>query len=246
MNFMMKGIKIFLLLVLVSSQIFARQTFSKDTVETNDGPLIITFVGHASLIFEWKDEVIHIDPSSREANYYKLPKATKVFVTHHHGDHCDPASLKAISVDKTKTFMSAIAHEIWNQGMVLRPGQSVNIDGMSIETLPAYNLVHMRDDGTPYHVKGECNSYILSFGGLRIFIGGDTENTPEMKAMKDIDLAFLPMNLPYTMTPEMVADAAQAFKPRILYVYHYGKSNLDDIRALMKDTKEVDLRIYRL
>lgn len=242
----MKGLSILGLAILLANSGFSQASFSKDTLQTNDGPLIITFVGHASLIFEWKNEVIHIDPSSREANYYQLPKATKVFVTHHHGDHCDPASLKAITVDKTKTFISSIAHEKWNQGMVLRPDQTVTIDEITIETLPAYNLVHKRDNGQPYHVKGECNSYVLNFGGLRIFIGGDTENTPEMKALRDIDIAFLPMNLPYTMTPEMVADAAKTFKPKLLYVYHYGKSDLDAIRRLMADEKEVDLQIRRM
>lgn len=242
----MRGFLTILLVSALTSMGLAQTSFPKDTIQTKDGPLIITFVGHASLIFEWQNEIIHIDPSSREANYYKLPKATKIFVTHHHGDHCDPASLKAITEDKTKTFISAIAHEKWNQGMVLRPGQTVSVDKISIETLPAYNLVHMRDNGQPYHVKGECNSYILSFGGLRVFIGGDTENTPEMKAMTNIDIAFLPMNLPYTMTPEMVADAAKAFKPKMLYVYHYGKSDLEAIRSLMKDEKKVDLRIRRM
>ena len=242
----MRGILSILLVSSLTSLGVAQTSFPKDTIQTTDGPLIITFVGHASLIFEWKNEVMHIDPSSREANYYALPKATKIFVTHHHGDHCDPASLKAITEDKTKTFISAIAHEKWNQGMVLRPDQTVTVDGITIETLPAYNLVHMRDDGLPYHVKGECNSYVLNFGGLRIFIAGDTENTPEMKALKDIDIAFLPMNLPYTMTPEMVADGAKAFKPEILYVYHYGKSDLDAIRNLMADENKVDLRIRRM
>lgn len=243
---MMKGLRLLLIGMIVSLNGFAQANFPQDTIQTKDGPLVITFIGHASLMFQWNGEVIHIDPSSREANYYKLPKATKIFVTHHHGDHCDPASLKAISVEKTKTFMSSIAHEKWNQGMVLRPEQSLSIDGISIETLPAYNIVHMRDNGEPYHVKGQCNSYVLNFGGLRIFIGGDTENTPEMKALNNIDIAFLPMNLPYTMTPEMVADAAKAFKPKILYVYHYGKSDLEAIRNLMIDEQAVDLRIKRM
>jgi L-ascorbate metabolism protein UlaG (beta-lactamase superfamily) len=203
-------------------------------------------VGHASLVFEWNGETIHIDPSSREANYYKLPKATMIFVTHHHGDHCDPSSLKAISQEKTKTFMSSRAHEKWSQGMVLRPGQSVTVKGIPIETLPAYNIVHKRDDDTPYHVFGECNSYVITLGDKRIFIGGDTENTPEMKALQNIDIAFLPMNLPYTMTPGMVADAAKGFKPKILYLYHYGKSDLNQLRELMADEKEVDLRIKRM
>lgn len=243
---MMKGINLIVLLLLTGFAAQAQPMFPKDTIESDNGPLIITFVGHASLIFEWKGETIHIDPSSREANYYNLPKATMIFITHHHGDHCDPASLKAISQEKTKTFMSSQAHEKWNQGMVLRPGQSVTVKGIAIETLPAYNIEHKRDDDTPYHVFGEGNSYVITLGEKRIFIGGDTENTPEMKALRNIDIAFLPMNLPYTMTPEMVADAAKGFKPKILYVYHYGKSDLNHLRELMADEKDVDLRIKRM
>ena len=121
--------------------------------------------------------------------------------------------------------------------------QLINIDGIGIETFPAYNLVHMNDEGQPYHVYGQCNSYLLTIGGMRIFIGGDTENTPEMKALTNIDIAFLPMNLPYTMTPEMLADAARAFKPRILYPYHYGETDPTRLRDLLKDTPEIEVRI---
>jgi L-ascorbate metabolism protein UlaG (beta-lactamase superfamily) len=242
----MQGIKLIVLILLFGSALQSQPIFPKDTIETDNGPLIITFVGHASLIFEWNGETIHIDPSSREANYYKLPKATMIFITHHHGDHCDPASLKAISQEKTKTFMSSRAHEKWSQGMVLRPEQSVTVKGITIETLPAYNIVHQREDGVPYHEFGEGNSYVITLGEKRILIGGDTENTPEMKALQNIDIAFLPMNLPYTMTPEMVADAAKGIQPKILYVYHYGKSDLKAIRELMADEKDVDLRIKRM
>ena len=243
---MIKGIKVALAIMLFSFTVIGQPIFPKDTIATNTGPLVITFIGHASLIFEWNGEVIHVDPSSREANYYKLPKATMIFVTHHHGDHCDPASLKAISVDETKAFMTSRAHEKWHQGMVLRPGQSITVNAIQIETLPAYNLVHMRDDGSPFHIKGECNSYVINLGGVRIFIGGDTENTPEMKALRNIDIAFLPMNLPYTMTPEMVADAAKGFKPKILYPYHYGKSDLSRLKKLMADEDGVEIRIRRM
>ena len=243
---MINGLKLTSILLLSSIWSQAQQIFSKDTINTNKGPLIITFVGHASLIFEWNGETIHIDPSSREANYNNMTDATMIFVTHHHGDHCDPSSLKAISNEKTKTFMSSRAHEKWSQGMVLRPDQTVTVKGVKIETLPAYNIVHKREDGTPYHIFGECNSYVLTLGNKRIFIGGDTENTPEMKALKDIDIAFLPMNLPYTMTPEMVADAASGFKPKVLYLYHYGKSDLEPLKELMADEEGVELIIMKM
>ena len=232
-------------LICISSLVFGQTRFQKDVIPAKGGDITITFIGHASILMEWNDQIIYFDPSSREANFYELPKATMIFVTHHHGDHCDPAALKAISVDKTKTFMSSLAHEKWSQGMVLYPDQETTVNDIRIEVLPAYNLVHKREDGSPYHVKGECNSYIVTLGGKRIFIGGDTENTPEMKAMKNIDIAFLPMNLPYTMTPEMVADGAKGFRPAILYPYHYGKTDLNEIRELMADEDEIELRIRK-
>ena len=224
---------------------YGQTRYQKDVIATNDGDLTITFIGHASLMMEWNDQTIYFDPSSREANFYELPKATMIFVTHHHGDHCDPSALKAISQENTKTFMSGLAHEKWSKGMVLNPDQDVTINNIRIEVLPAYNLVHKRDDGLPYHVKGECNSYIVTLGGKRIFIGGDTENTPEMKAMKNIDIAFLPMNLPYTMTPEMVADGAKGFRPDILYPYHYGDTDLNQIQELMAGEEDIELRIRK-
>jgi L-ascorbate metabolism protein UlaG (beta-lactamase superfamily) len=106
--------------------------------------------------------------------------------------------------------------------------------------------VHKRSNGKPFHPKGDGNAYLLEMGGKRILIGGDTENVPELKALKDIDIAFLPMNLPYTMTPDMVADLAKAIKPRILYPYHFGSTNTDELVQLLKDEKDIDVRIRDL
>jgi L-ascorbate metabolism protein UlaG (beta-lactamase superfamily) len=125
-------------------------------------------------------------------------------------------------------------------------GDSKTIQGVKITAVPAYNLVHKRDTGEFFHPKGEGNGYVLTFGGTRIYIAGDTENTPEMKALQDIDYAFLPMNLPYTMTPEMVADAAKAFRPAVLYPYHYGDTDTNQLKELLKDEKDIDVRINGL
>ena len=225
--------------------VFGQKQFSKDTIPSSTGELVITFIGHGSLLFEWQDKKIYIDPSSRQADLYQFPKADMIFVTHHHADHCDPSALKALTQDKTKTFMSSIAHETWGQGMVLFPEQQLNIDNVGITVVNAYNLVNINEEGEPYHKKGEGNGYILSFGKLRIYIAGDTENTPEVKALKKIDAAFLPMKLPYTMTPKMVADAAKTFKPKILYPYHYDRNKLSELQELMKEVPEVELRIKK-
>jgi L-ascorbate metabolism protein UlaG (beta-lactamase superfamily) len=125
-------------------------------------------------------------------------------------------------------------------------GDSETVHGIEIEAIPAYNIKHMRSGNTPFHPKGEGNGYILTVGDKRVYVAGDTENTPEMKALTNIDVAFLPMNLPYTMTPEMVADAAKAFKPKILYPYHFGNTDTSKLVSLLKDTPEIEVRIRNL
>jgi L-ascorbate metabolism protein UlaG (beta-lactamase superfamily) len=104
----------------------------------------------------------------------------------------------------------------------------------------------MRSQGVPFHSKGVGNGYVITFGDKRVYVAGDTENTPEMKALKDIDIAFLPMNLPYTMTPEMVADAAKAFRPKILYPYHYGDTDPSRLVDLLKDARDIQVRIRNM
>jgi len=117
---------------------------------------------------------------------------------------------------------------------------------IKIEAVPAYNLVNGPAEGKVFHPKGQGNGYVLTVGDKRIYIAGDTENTPEMKALQNIDIAFLPMNLPYTMTPEMVADAVKAFKPKILYPYHFGDTKTDKLIELLKDNKEIEVRIRKM
>jgi L-ascorbate metabolism protein UlaG (beta-lactamase superfamily) len=127
--------------------------------------------------------------------------------------------------------------------IVLRNGERGTFAGFDVAAVPAYNVVHTRPDGTPYHPKGRGNGYVLTFGDTRVYVAGDTENVPEMKALEGITVAFLPMNLPYTMTPEMVADAARAFRPRILYPYHYGDTDPARLLALLKDEKGIEVRV---
>ena len=122
-------------------------------------------------------------------------------------------------------------------------GERLEVLGLVVEAVPAYNLVHERSAGVPYHVKGEGNGYVVGFAGSRVYVAGDTENTPEMKALQDLDVAFLPMNLPYTMTPEMVADAARALRPAVLYPYHYGDTDPERLLELLADVDDVEVRI---
>ncbi len=125
----------------------------------------------------------------------------------------------------------------------MQNGDTKTVQGLKIEAVPAYNLVHMRSAGVPYHPPGIGNGYVITLGDKRVYVAGDTENTPEMKSLKDIDVAFLPMNLPYTMTPEMVADAARAFRPKILYPYHYGKTDPAGLSKLLQNETGIEVRI---
>jgi L-ascorbate metabolism protein UlaG (beta-lactamase superfamily) len=224
----------------------AEQKFETDIIKTSQGDLVITFLGHGTLMMEIGGKILHIDPVAQTADYSKLPKADLILVTHEHSDHLD---LKAINLVKTDKTVLVVTENVSNQvggGIVLKNGDIKTVQGFKIEAVAAYNLLHMRSPGVPFHPKGVGNGYIITFGEKRIYIAGDTENTPEMKSLVGIDIAFLPMNLPYTMTPEMVADAAKAFRPKILYPYHYGKTDTAELINLLKDEKDMDVRIRKM
>ena len=204
----------------------------------------MTFIGHGTLMFKYDGKIIHIDPFSRLADYTKLPKADVVFITHHHGDHLNTEALQQVRTDSTIVVLTEICAKQVEGGIIMKNGDVNNVLGIKVEAVPAYNLVHKRDNGEFFHPKGEGNGYVLTCGDKRIYIAGDTENTSEMKNLKNIDYAFLPMNLPYTMTPEMVADAVRAFKPKVLFPYHYGETDTSQIIELLKDDKYVDVRIH--
>jgi sugar lactone lactonase YvrE/L-ascorbate metabolism protein UlaG (beta-lactamase superfamily) len=219
--------------------------FEQDIIKTSAGDLKITFIGHATLMFAFGGKTIHVDPVSAEADYTDMPKADIILVTHEHGDHLDTKVIKMLRKEGTQIVLTkACAERI--EGIVMANGDVKTVDSLKIEAVPAYNIVHERSAGNPFHPKGRGNGYIITFGDKRVYIAGDTENTPEMKQLKNIDVAFLPMNLPYTMAPEMVADAAKAFKPKILYPYHYGQTDPNKLVELLKDTKGIEVRIRKM
>ena len=240
-------IVIFIFFGLMVFESAAESNFETDILKTSQGDLEITFIGHASLMFGFKGKIIHVDPFGAMADYSKLPKADMIIVTHDHRDHLDPKALESIRTEKTILVLTETCATKVKGGIVMKNGDVKTVGGLKIEAVPAYNLVPMGGEGVPFHSKGVGNGYVITFGDKRVYVAGDTENIPEMKALQNIDCAFLPMNLPYTMTPEMVADAAKAFKPKILYPYHYhfGETNTPQLVELMKDTKEVETRIWK-
>ena len=220
--------------------------FETDRITTSAGELTITFVGHATLMFTFNGMTIHVDPVSREADYAKMPKGDIILVTHEHGDHLDLKAIKAVRTGDTEIVLAATCASAIADATVMKNGDTRAVGGLRVEAVPAYNLVHMRSPGQPFHPRGRGNGYIITFGDKRVYVAGDTENTPEMKALEDIDVAFLPMNLPYTMTPDMVADAARAFQPKILYPYHFGQTDTAALVRLLAGEKDIEVRLRKM
>lgn len=242
---MKKEFKIFVIL-LISTCSFGQKSFQSDDFKTSEGILRINFIGHGTLLFEWNNKFIHIDPYSKEADYDKMPKADLILITHDHQDHLDETAISKILKDDTWIIMPVKCIEkLTNKynTLILNNGEIKTILGLNIESVPAYNIINKRKDGNPFHPKGEGNGYVLTMGNKRIYIAGDTENIPEMKDLKDIDIAFLPMNLPYTMTPEMVTQAAKSFNPKILYPYHFGSTDPELLKELLKNENGIEIRI---
>ena len=217
--------------------------FTEDVFPPAPLALTITFVAHGTLWMIYGGTVIHVDPVGEHADYRALPMADVILVTHEHSDHLDPEAIGVLRKDTTTVVVSAKCAGRIAGAVVLHNGDSRSVNGIRVEAVPAYNVVHMRAPGSPYHPKGNGNGYVLTLGERRVYIAGDTENTREMKALKGIDIAFLPMNMPYTMTPEMVFDAAMAFRPRVLYPYHLGETDTTRIQALLAGVKDIELRI---
>jgi L-ascorbate metabolism protein UlaG (beta-lactamase superfamily) len=225
--------------------VVAQESFETDTIKISAGDLKMTFIGHGSLMFTFLGKVIHVDPYSKVADYTKLPKADVILLTHEHLDHLDLKALNPVRTPKTLVVLTQTCARQVEDGMVMNNGGTKIIEGLKIEAVPAYNIIHKRD-GQPFHPKGIGNGYIITFGDKRVYVAGDTENIPEMKELKGIDIAFLPMSTPFTMTPEMVADAAKAFTPKILYPYHYSETNTSKLLDLLKDTKGIEVRIRNM
>ncbi|MBN2440448.1 MAG: MBL fold metallo-hydrolase [Spirochaetales bacterium] len=217
--------------------------FEYDTFAISGKNLTISFIGHGTLMLEYDNKIIHVDPVSAEADYSTLPKADIILITHAHGDHLEGNAISKIKKEDTLIIGSEESIKIVKEGHILKNGEKGDFLGIQINAVPAYNTTPGRDK---YHPKGRDNGYILDFNGKRVYIAGDTEDTQEMMALKGIDIAFLPMNQPYTMTPEQVARAAKTFRPKVLYPYHFGSTDTSILLDLLKDETDIEVRIRKL
>ncbi|WP_029906174.1 MBL fold metallo-hydrolase [Prevotella sp. 10(H)] len=208
-----------------------------DTYETDKGPLKVTLVGHGSVMFEFAGKVIQVDPYSKVADYSRLPKADLIILTHEHGDHLDTAAISLVKKTGTHFIVSNVCKDILGYGQVMNNGDNTVWSDIAIEAVPAYNIVNKKPDGVAYHPKGRGNGYIITFGDKRVYVAADTENIPEMDKLKGtIDIAFMPKNLPYTMTDDMFIDAAKKVMPKVLYPYHMSEFDQDKIGKALEGT----------
>ena len=224
------------LITFFCANISAQRIQSDSYPAGNDDTLKVTLVGHGSVMFEYGNRVIHVDPYSNVADYAKLPKANLIILTHEHADHLDTKAIKAVKTPQTQFIISVHCKEQVRDGEVLVNGDRTEFENVPIEVVPAYNVVHKHPLGAYYHPKGRGNGYVFTFGTLRVYVAGDTENIPEMSLLKDIDIAFLPKNTPYTMTDEMFIDAAKIIRPTYLYPYHFSSFDEEKISNALKDS----------
>jgi L-ascorbate metabolism protein UlaG (beta-lactamase superfamily) len=227
-----------------------------DTFATSKGELKVTPILHASVLLEVAGAAVYVDPFSK-GDYTGLPKADFILITDVHGDHLDPKALDALSTPTTRIVApKAVASSAEMKGranvIVLDNGAKQALGLFDVEAVPMYNLERGPAPGKLYHDKGRGDGYVLTFGDKRFYFSGDTECTPEMKALPAIDVAFVCMNLPYTMPPKEAAVCVNAFKPKVLFPYHYGvpggtapPSNLDELKAALDPKAGVEVRLRK-
>jgi L-ascorbate metabolism protein UlaG (beta-lactamase superfamily) len=235
----MKAITGFLLLT--AAALLAQPQRPVEEFKTKAGMVKITPIRHASMMIEAGGKVIQVDPWS-QGNFEGLPKADLVLLTDIHPDHMDAPQIAKLKSDTSTIIAPEAVAKTITDAKVIANGEKTTWDKWTIEAIPMYNLTRGPSEGKFYHDKGRGNGYVLTYGGTRFYIAGDTEGIPEMRALKNIDVAFVPMNLPYTMTPQEAADAVRAFHPKVVYPYHYRDSDPKAFQTALAGTG-IDVRL---
>lgn len=226
----------------------AQTNYPTETLSTASGkPINIKLFKHASLAIEYDGEEIYIDPVTHvgdtDIDYINMPKADYILVTHEHYDHLDPKAIEELSKPDTQIILNATSQKQLGKGIIMANNQQMQLDkGIKLESVPAYNTTPGREK---FHPKGNGNGYILDIDGTRIYIAGDTEDIPEMADIKNIDLAFLPVNQPYTMTIDQAEKAALTIKPKILIPYHFSDTPIQQLKErLDKENSGIKVEIF--
>jgi len=219
-----------------------------NAIATSVGDAVISPVGHATFVVAWNGRAIYVDPVGGGGAFEKFPEPDLILITDVHGDHLNPGTLETVSTERTTivapaAVASKIPDAVKGRKVVLANGESADAAGAKVEAIPMYNLTPERKE---FHTKGRGNGYVVTLGGKRFYISGDTEDIPEMRALEGIDAAFVCMNLPYTMTVERAADAVLAFKPKVVFPYHYrgkgGLSDVDEFKKLVSKNPAIEVR----
>jgi L-ascorbate metabolism protein UlaG (beta-lactamase superfamily) len=219
-----------------------------DVAQTSQGPLRITPIFHGSLMLEFDGKVIHVDPWG-QGDYSGIPQADLILITHTHADHMDKAMIDRLKKPSTVMLTPPAVADTLNcpcpEIETINNGEKKTVMGIEIEAVPMYNIVQGNGPGKPFHHKGIGNGYVMNFGDTRVYISGDTECTPEMKSLKNISIAFLCMNPPRTMSTVEAAECVKAFRPKIVYPYHYRGSNIQEFADALKNTPGIEVRLRK-
>ncbi len=232
----------FLFAALFAGSVFAAD-FERDIIKTSGGELAVTFIGHGTLMLEYGGKVIHVDPWSALADYSALPRADLILLTHHHIDHLDSLALRLIHKPDAPILGTYDCSRLYPGITVLRNGDVTESLGIPIEAVPAYNLA--RPSKGQVHPKGQCNGYILTFGGTRVYLASETDNIPELGRIHAIDYVFIAMDGIYNMPPEIAAEAVKVFRPKVAYPIHYGVADLSKFTSGLKDTG-IEVRVRKM
>jgi L-ascorbate metabolism protein UlaG (beta-lactamase superfamily) len=233
------------IIVLLAITVFAQKP-APDKIETSAGQLSIQPIFHGALVLSWKGKTVYVDPYGGAKAYAGIAPPDMILITDIHGDHLNAETLGAIKTDKAvivvpQAVADQLPENLKGKAVVLNNGNRINQLDIEISAIPMYNLPEAPD---ARHTKGRGNGYVLNFGGKQVYISGDTEDIPEMRALKNIDVAFVCMNLPYTMDINQASSAVLEFKPKIVYPYHYrGQAGLADVEAFKKLVNDKNVSI---
>lgn len=234
-----------LAIVLIPSSLSAQAMLTGDRIATSNGDLTIHPIDHATFAMGWDGRIIYVDPVGGAEAFRDLPGPDLILITDIHGDHLSVETLEAVAGESTVIVAPAAVVEqlpatVGSEARTLDNGSEISLFDLTVLALPMYNLT---DERLQYHDKGRGNGYVVTMGGQRVYISGDTEDIPEMRALEDIDVAFICFNLPYTMTEEQAASAVLVFRPGIVYPYHYRGSDLDAFVASVAENPGIEVRI---
>ena len=218
-----------------------------DHLQTSAGDLVVHPVNHASFVMTWNHEVIYVDPVGGASRYAGLPRPTVVFITDIHSDHMDSPTLNSLAATNGPIIAPLAVFQQLSTGLravtrVLTNGATAEVAGMSVQAIPMYNTTAAR---LSYHTKGRGNGYVITLGGRRVYVSGDTEDIPEMRALQSIDAAFVCMNLPFTMDVDQAAGAVRQFKPRVIYPFHSSGSDVERFKRLVGTDLPVEVRLRK-